>query len=99
MWTSARFKDGNAAPYGLGWYVEDVTCRTDAQQPAAAPPCQALAGRRLVHHGGSLPGFRAQFTHLLQDSITIVVLTNSDDARPAIIARGVAELLLSAGTR
>ncbi|MGH7469712.1 MAG: serine hydrolase domain-containing protein [Longimicrobiales bacterium] len=91
MWTKARVKNGTEIEYGFGWFVEDAEC------PAQQPPSCILAGRRLVHHGGSLPGFRAMFTHVPRDSLTIIVLTNTDDAQPAPIARGVAELMLRAG--
>jgi CubicO group peptidase (beta-lactamase class C family) len=56
----------------------------------------SLDGRQMVHHGGSLPGFRAQMTRIPGDSLTIIVLTNGDDARPGPIARDVARLVLSA---
>jgi CubicO group peptidase (beta-lactamase class C family) len=92
MWTRARLANGNETEYGFGWFVEDAECPA---QPAAGPAaCRALAGRRLIHHGGSLPGFRALFMHSLRDSLTVIVLTNTDDARPPVIARGVLELIL-----
>lgn len=53
-----------------------------------------LDGRWTVHHGGSLTGFQSQLTRIPKDSLTIIVLTNSDDARPDRIARGVAEIVL-----
>jgi len=54
-----------------------------------------FAGRSTVHHGGSLPGFRAQLTRFPSDSLTIIVLANGDDARPPLIAREVAEIMLA----
>jgi CubicO group peptidase (beta-lactamase class C family) len=47
-------------------------------------------GHRMVNHGGSLPGFRAEMMRLPEDSLTVIVLTNSNGARPDDIARGVA---------
>ncbi|HSL72773.1 MAG TPA: serine hydrolase domain-containing protein, partial [Longimicrobiales bacterium] len=77
MWTNTQVKGGRPAPYGLGWYLENVQC---PRVQSSGVGCRALAGRRLVHHGGSLPGFRALVTHIPQDSLTVIVLTNTDDA-------------------
>jgi D-alanyl-D-alanine carboxypeptidase len=49
-----------------------------------------MAGHKMVHHGGSLPGFRAQFMRFVDDKLTVVVLTNGDNANPNLIARGIA---------
>jgi CubicO group peptidase (beta-lactamase class C family) len=49
-----------------------------------------VAGHRLVHHGGSLPGFRAQIMRFVDDKLTVVVLTNGDNANPNLIALGIA---------
>lgn len=54
----------------------------------------ALAGHRRVHHGGSLPGFRAQMSRYPDDGWTVIVLTNGDGARPNQIEAGIARLLL-----
>ena len=55
----------------------------------------SLDGHRQVHHGGSLPGFRAEFARFPNDSLAVIVLTNADGARPDEIARGVARIFLS----
>src|SRR4030095_16732920 len=55
---------------------------------------QTISGHKLVNHGGSLPGFRASFLRFVDDKLTVVVLTNSDNANPATIARGVADLFI-----
>ena len=39
-------------------------------------------GRRCVHHGGSLPGFRAHFARFPEERLSFVVLTNGDGAHP-----------------
>ncbi len=57
---------------------------------------EEFKGRRLVQHGGSLPGFRASMLRFVDDKLTIIVLTNGDEARPDAIARGVANLFLGA---
>jgi D-alanyl-D-alanine carboxypeptidase len=51
-----------------------------------------VGGHRLVRHGGSLPGFRAALTRFVDDKLTVVVLTNGDNANPGSIALGVAGL-------
>jgi CubicO group peptidase (beta-lactamase class C family) len=47
-------------------------------------------GHREIFHGGSQPGFRAYFSRFVDDKLTVVVLTNADNARPEVIARGIA---------
>jgi len=59
----------------------------------------SLDGHWQVHHGGSLPGFRAEFARFPNDSLTVIVLTNADGARPDEIARGVARIYLSTASR
>lgn len=54
----------------------------------------SLKGHRLVYHGGSLPGFQSSMLKLVDDKLTVIVLTNSNEARPEPIARGVAEFFL-----
>jgi CubicO group peptidase (beta-lactamase class C family) len=49
--------------------------------------------RELVYHGGSLPGFRTVFCRFPADGTAIVILTNSNQANPKIIADGVADIL------
>lgn len=53
-------------------------------------------GHTVVYHGGSQPGFRADFERFVNDKLTIIVLANSDQAKPEAIARGVAALYISA---
>ena len=59
----------------------------------------SVDGHWRVGHGGSLPGFRAEIERFPNDSVTVIVLTNSDDAQPAEIARGIARLYLSGRVR
>jgi D-alanyl-D-alanine carboxypeptidase len=47
-------------------------------------------GHRIVRHGGTLAGFRAEMLRLVDDRLTVIVLTNCGNARPEAIARGVA---------
>ena len=55
----------------------------------------SLDGHRRIHHGGTLGGFRAMFARFPDDSLTVIVLTNSSLAQPDRIAAGVARLYLS----
>src|SRR6185295_17376160 len=49
-----------------------------------------VGGHKLVHHGGSLPGFRSQISRFVDDKLTVIVLTNSDNATPNPIAVNIA---------
>lgn len=51
-------------------------------------------GRRRVHHGGSLPGFRAMMMRFPDDKLTIIVLTNANSGRPQPLAEGIAGYFL-----
>ena len=53
-----------------------------------------VRGHKLVNHGGSLPGFRAEFSRYVDDKLTVIVLTNGDNANAFAIARGVANLFI-----
>ncbi|HKR12914.1 MAG TPA: serine hydrolase [Pyrinomonadaceae bacterium] len=53
-----------------------------------------IAGHKRVNHGGSLPGFRAQLARFVDDKITVIVLTNGDNANAGGIANGVANLYI-----
>ena len=54
----------------------------------------ALRNHKQINHGGSLPGFRAQLSRFVDDKVTVVVLTNGDNANAAGIAHGVANLYI-----
>jgi CubicO group peptidase (beta-lactamase class C family) len=47
-------------------------------------------GHRRVRHGGSLPGFRADFSRYDDDSLAVIVLVNADSVRTDAIALEVA---------
>ncbi len=53
------------------------------------------AGRRLVGHSGALPGFTSYIGRFVDDGLTVIILTNSADASPAALAKGVADLYLA----
>src|SRR5262245_2554867 len=54
-----------------------------------------VQGHKDVYHGGSLPGFRAEIDRFIDDRLTIIVLTNGDNARPESIARGISGFYIS----
>jgi CubicO group peptidase (beta-lactamase class C family) len=47
-------------------------------------------GRRLVSHGGGIPGFSTQLSRFVDDGLTVIVLINSDGASADRLARGIA---------
>lgn len=49
-----------------------------------------VKGRRHISHGGAWQGFRAQLCRYVDDKLTVVVLANSDSARPSKFADMVA---------
>src|ERR1700722_7237726 len=49
-------------------------------------------GRRLIEHGGEWQGFTSQISRYPDDSLTVVVLANSDSARPDYMAHVIAGL-------
>ncbi len=48
-------------------------------------------GRKLVLHGGANMGFRSVFIRFLNDGLSIVILTNTDQANPRAIANALAD--------
>jgi hypothetical protein len=50
----------------------------------------AVGSHKLVRHGGSLPGFRAEFVRFVGDKISIIILANGDNSNLGPIALGVA---------
>jgi CubicO group peptidase (beta-lactamase class C family) len=53
-----------------------------------------LRGHKVVQHGGSLPGFRASFFRFIDDKLSVVVLTNTDNANAESLAVGIADQYL-----
>ena len=56
---------------------------------------ETVGGHKQVHHGGSLTGFRAELTRFMDDKLTVIVLTNGNNANPGSIAIGVAALFIT----
>lgn len=55
-----------------------------------------VKGRKRVHHGGTLNGFKSEFARFVDDKITVVVLANLNEANPAEITIGVAGFYIPA---
>jgi len=55
---------------------------------------QDRKGHHVVEHEGQWQGFETQISRYVDDKLTVVVLTNLDEANPGEIAHGVAEMYL-----
>ncbi|HEX4947051.1 MAG TPA: serine hydrolase domain-containing protein [Blastocatellia bacterium] len=51
-----------------------------------------LGTHKQIGHGGSLPGFRSHLSRFVDDKLSIIVLTNSGNANPQAVVKGVAAL-------
>lgn len=47
-------------------------------------------GHQMIWHGGSQPGFRAAYTRFVNDGLTIIIFTNTDEAKPQDIVKELA---------
>ena len=73
-----------------------------ASTNSSAPPIyygygwnvSSYKNRKLVSHGGSLPGFRTIYYRFPDEKIAIVILTNSEPTNANPIAQGVADIIL-----
>jgi CubicO group peptidase (beta-lactamase class C family) len=52
-----------------------------------------VRGHRIVEHGGSWQGFKAQITRYLDDKLTVIVFANQARADQAKLAHGVAAII------
>lgn len=48
-------------------------------------------GHKMVAHGGANIGFRSFYMRFIDDDLSIIILTNTDEALPALIARALAD--------
>lgn len=55
-------------------------------------------GTQWVHHGGSLPGFRTEYARFPQAGLSVIILTNGEEANPESIAKEIATLYLRPAT-
>ena len=54
-----------------------------------------VGGHKLVHHGGTLPGFRSEIARFVEDKLTVVVLANGNNAEPGSMALEVAAVYIA----
>ncbi len=52
-------------------------------------------GHPLVMHGGANTGFRSYYGRFIKDDLSIIIMTNTDEANPAAIAHALADHYLS----
>ena len=50
-----------------------------------------LNARKVVQHGGSNIGFRSYYTRFINDGLSIIIMTNTDEANPATIVRALSD--------
>lgn len=55
-----------------------------------------VQGHKRIRHGGSLNGFKSEFARFANDRVTVIVLTNLNEAAPNEIAVGVAAYYIPA---
>jgi len=48
-------------------------------------------GRKMVMHGGANIGFRSYYTRFVNDGLSIIIMTNTDEANPAAIVRALSD--------
>ena len=68
MWTPVPLNNGKTYPYGFGWELNDWPNRP------GQPPIP------MIRHEGSIPGFRAGYFRWPTYGLTVIVLTNRQDA-------------------
>jgi CubicO group peptidase (beta-lactamase class C family) len=52
-------------------------------------------GHHVIEHGGAWQGFKSQISRYIDDSLTVVVLANLEQAKPEVIADRVAQMYLT----
>lgn len=48
-------------------------------------------GHKVIEHGGANVGFRSYYTRFLNDDLSIIIMTNTDEANPGAIVRALSE--------
>jgi len=79
MWTVAQLKNG----------------KPNSGQYGFGWFVESKKGHRVVEHEGAWQGFETVISRYLDDQLTVVVLTNLDEAKPITFADRVAEMYLS----
>jgi D-alanyl-D-alanine carboxypeptidase len=50
-----------------------------------------LNGHKIISHGGSNIGFRSFYARFVNDGLSIIIMTNTDEARPAAIVKALSD--------
>jgi CubicO group peptidase (beta-lactamase class C family) len=50
-----------------------------------------MNGRKTVEHGGANVGFRSYYRRFINEGLSIIILTNTDEANPAAIVKALSE--------
>jgi CubicO group peptidase (beta-lactamase class C family) len=79
MWTVAKLRDG----------------KPNSGQYGFGWFIDTKNGHRVVEHEGAWQGFETQISRYVDDKLTVVVLTNLDEAKPETFSDRVAEMYLS----
>lgn len=50
-----------------------------------------LNGRKVIEHGGSNVGFRSYYARFVNDGLSIIIMTNTDEASPGAIVKALSD--------
>lgn len=50
-----------------------------------------LSGRKVIEHGGANTGFRSHYTRFVNDDLSIIIMTNTDEANPRAIVKALSD--------
>jgi len=90
-WDAALYTDKVLKQSTLSQAWAPVKLNNDATHPYGFGwELSSVGGHKMTHHGGSLPGFRAQISRFVDDKLAVIVLTNGDNANPNSIALNIA---------
>lgn len=57
---------------------------------------ESWRGHRIHRHGGGMPGMKTEILHLPEDNLSILCLSNRNDAAPNVLGASIAERLVGA---
>jgi CubicO group peptidase (beta-lactamase class C family) len=96
-WDAALYSGAMLSKATLDEMWTPVTLSDGTQHPYGYGwEVSAMHDRRVVRHGGTITGFRANYLRLLDDNVSIVVLSNGGTALPGVIAIEVARHYVAA---
>src|SRR5215204_6385349 len=78
MWTPMKLNDGQNSAYGFGWQLDGFPSRIMRETWAFGPAPTTRVP--MIRHGGTIPGFRAYYCRWPNHGLTVIVLTNLEDA-------------------